>query len=125
MAERTVITIPELPPETEVFAEPWETRAFALAVELAAHGHFRWTEFRACLIEEIAAEDSSPAGESGDHRTSERNGGYYRCWLRALERLTLAKGILDRASIDRQAESIAASPPARTRAHGRGPIRIA
>ena len=125
MAERTVMTIPELPPETDVFAEPWEARAFALAVELEARGHFRWTEFRACLIEQIASEDASPAGESAVRRAPERSDGYYRCWLRALERLTLAKGILDRASIDQQAESIAASPPARTRAHGRGPIRIA
>lgn len=125
MAERIAITIPEFPPETDVFAEPWEARVFALAVELQARGHFQWAEFRARVIEEIAAEDSSPADESGNRPTSERHAGYYRCWLRAFERLTLTKGILDRPSIDRRADSIAAAPPARTRAHGRGPVRIA
>lgn len=125
MAERTAITIPDLPPETDVFAEPWEARAFALALELQARGHFRWAEFRARLIEEIAADSSSSAAMNESRPASETKGGYYRCWLRALERLTLAKGILDKTGIDRRAESIAASPPARTRASGRGPIRIA
>jgi hypothetical protein len=29
-----------------VFAEPWQAQAFALAVQLAAAGHFTWTSGR-------------------------------------------------------------------------------
>ncbi len=115
---------PELPPETEVFAEPWEARAFALAIELQARGHFQWAEFRARLIEEIAADQSS-SSMNESHPGPEPKSGYYQCWLRALERLTLAKGLLGKTDLDQRADSIAASPPARTRAQGREPIRIA
>ena len=39
-------TLPQIPGEKDgpVFAEPWEARAFALAVRLFEQGHFSWTE---------------------------------------------------------------------------------
>lgn len=106
------------------FAEPWQARAFALAVALGAHGNFRWAEFRDRLIDEIAAADRQQI-EAGAGADDSAGRGYYQCWLRALERLALDKRILARDEIDRRAEAIAASPPARTRATSRGPIRIA
>jgi len=33
-----------------VFAEPWESRAFGMAVTLSEAGVFRWAEFQAALI---------------------------------------------------------------------------
>jgi nitrile hydratase accessory protein len=97
-----------------VFAEPWEARAFALALMLSHAGRFEWKEFSANLIAEIAAADASASGAS-----------YYEAWLIALERSICDKGILAPAEIDERAAAIAASPPARTKARSSGPINIA
>ena len=46
-----------------VFAEPWEARAFALAVTLSGGELFAWDDFRGLLIAEIAAGDAINIGE--------------------------------------------------------------
>lgn len=109
------------------FAEPWEARAFALAVELGARGRLGWAAFRSRLIQEIAEADrAGTVADAGHPRVPDCAArGYYQCWLRALERLALDQGLLSEAEIERRAEAIAAAPPARTRASGHGPIRIA
>ena len=108
-------------PDEVVFAEPWEARAFAIAVTLFEGGRFSWNEFRERLVEEIARADSAAA-----LRNSPVEGGaYYECWLRALEKLLGAKGILSATEIEQRAEAIAASPPTPTKALSRGPIKIA
>jgi len=66
------------PPETPPFAEPWQARAFAIAVGLAEQGHFTWPEFSARLAEAV-------------RRFPEES--YHRQWLRALEKITAQKGI--------------------------------
>ena len=95
------------------FAEPWQARAFALALALAERGAFAWDGFRDNLIAEIAA-----AGE-------ESGAKYYECWLKALESILGAKHIADSDEIDRAAAMIAANPPAPTRALSTGPIKVA
>ncbi len=107
-----------------VFAEPWEARAFALAVTLSRSGQFSWDEFRERLIGEIAQAD---AAEVSDRQalSASRRGPYYECWLAALEKLLREKTLLKVEEIEGRAAAIAASPPARTKAKSRGPIRIA
>jgi nitrile hydratase accessory protein len=105
-----------------VFAEPWEARAFALAVTLSAGGQFSWDEFRERLIAEIAQAD---AGEIRDADAASPRDPYYECWLAALEKLLREKALLNLDEIERRAAAIAASPPARTKAKSRGPIKIA
>ena len=105
-----------------VFAEPWEARAFALAVTLSRSGQFSWDEFRERLIEEIAQAD---AAEVRDADAAEIRGGYYECWLAALEQLLREKALLNLDEIEGRAAAIAASPPARTKAKSRGPLKIA
>jgi nitrile hydratase accessory protein len=85
-----------------VFSEPWETRAFAVAVALCEGGLFRWAEFQQSLIDEIAA------AEKAGHTTS---GGadYYHHWLDALTGLLNAKGIVGGAEL--QARVAIAGPP--------------
>jgi nitrile hydratase accessory protein len=77
-----------------VFAEPWEGRAFGLALALHAGGAFTWTEFSTTLGARIAAwERDHPPGEAYP---------YYRCWLEALEGLLDERGIVDREqTVDR------------------------
>jgi nitrile hydratase accessory protein len=109
---------PEMPSGGVTFAEPWEARAFGLAVALATSGHFAWEEFRQRLIAEVAAAD---AGASAGIPPAK----YYECWLVALEKTVTAMGIAEATEIDRRAEFIAANPPARTKATSAGPVKIA
>ncbi len=76
-----------------VFAEPWMAQAFALVVQLQRAGHFTWSEWADTLGAELRA-----AGEDdGSH--------YYETWLKALERLSLAKGLTDLATLDDRTEA--------------------
>jgi nitrile hydratase accessory protein len=97
------------------FAEPWQARAFAIALALADSGAFAWDDFRGCLIAEIAAAEKAEGAGAG----------YYECWLRALEAVLGAKRIAAAGEIDRAAGVIAANPPAAVKALTAGPIVIA
>ena len=72
-----------------VFAEPWQGRAFGMAVALSEQGAFAWEEFRQELIAQVAA--------------AERRGGpfeYYEVWLATFERLLAAKGLVTGAEVE-------------------------
>jgi nitrile hydratase accessory protein len=62
-----------------LFQEPWEARAFALAVALYERGLYTWREWSDALSAQVAAADV----ESHD----------YRHWVGALEDLLAAKGL--------------------------------
>ncbi|GAA3061623.1 hypothetical protein GCM10010464_27430 [Pseudonocardia yunnanensis] len=71
---------PAAPPRSNgelVFAEPWESRAFGMAVTLYKAGHFTWPQFQSALIARIAAWESAPTENGSFH--------YYHHWLGALE----------------------------------------
>ena len=75
-----------------VFAEPWQGRAFGMAVALSEQGAFAWEEFRQELIAQVAA--------------AERRGGsfeYYEVWLATFERLLAAKGLVKGAEVEEYA----------------------
>ncbi len=74
-----------------VFAEPWQASAFAVAVALSHEGHFSWQEWAETLAAELKA--SAARGEPVD------GSRYYHCWLAALERLVIAKGLSDAAAL--------------------------
>jgi nitrile hydratase accessory protein len=65
-----------------VFREPWEARAFALAVALHEKGLFTWPEWAEALGGEIA---KAGPEDDGSH--------YYKHWLSALEGLIVRKGV--------------------------------
>ena len=69
-----------------VFREPWEAQAFALTLNLHEAGHFTWREWAETLAAEIRAAQAAGDPDLGDT--------YYRHWLRALERLVAAKGLV-------------------------------
>jgi nitrile hydratase accessory protein len=79
--------LPALPHDQAgpVFAEPWQASAFALAVSLSHQGHFTWKEWAATLGEELKASAARGEPDDGSH--------YYHCWLAALERLVVEKGL--------------------------------
>jgi nitrile hydratase accessory protein len=83
-----------------VFAAPWESRVFGMAVALHDDAAYPWDEFRDRLIAEIARAEA--AGEAST---------YYERWLAALERLLVERGWVDPAALDVRTAEIAACPP--------------
>lgn len=85
-----------------VFAEPWQSRAFGLAVTLHDAGAFAWDDFRDHLVARIAAWDHEhPAGERFD---------YYGSWLEALELVVVDCGLVDAGGVDCRAGELAERP---------------
>lgn len=73
-----------------VFNEPWESRAFGLAVALCERGVFTWDEFRDRLIAEITAAEAR-----GSHSS------YYERFLAALEHLLTTKHLCCADEVER------------------------
>ena len=74
-----------------VFAEPWQAQAFALTIRLHEAGCFTWPEWAGTLG--AVLRDAVAAGEPDD------GARYYEHWLVALERLTVAKLLVDSAEL--------------------------
>jgi nitrile hydratase accessory protein len=72
-----------------VFAEPWQSRAFGMAVALSEGGAFTWEEFRQALIAQIAVAERAPGPFE-----------YYDVWLATFERLLADKGIVAPAELE-------------------------
>ena len=73
------------------FAEPWQARAFAIAVLASRQGCFSWSEWTHALSRElrgIADPDPQVAAER-----------YFDCWLAALQSLLVGKGALAQAEL--------------------------
>lgn len=85
-----------------VFAAPWESRAFGIAVGLSQAGLYTWDDFREQLMAEIAA------WERAGHPAEEWS--YYECWLSALETILAAKAIASDEEIDALVAELAAIP---------------
>lgn len=80
MIERLDADGPAAPPRSNgevVFDEPWQSRAFGVAVSLADSGSLEWRDFQAALIRSVEA-----AMANGDD--SGIPSVYWSCWLDAL-----------------------------------------
>ena len=100
---------PASPPRSNgelVFAEPWESRAFGLALALHDGGAFEWEDFRQELIATIAVWDGPWS--------------YYECWLVALESVLTARGVVSPAEVDHRALSLAMRPAGHDHDHEHG-----
>ncbi|AEA28377.1 nitrile hydratase accessory protein [Pseudonocardia benzenivorans] len=85
-----------------VFAEPWESRAFGMAVSLHDAGLFAWPQFQAALVARIAAwENQHPEGE----RSS-----FYTPWLGALEDVLAGDGTVFTDEVVQRAAELALRP---------------
>ncbi len=97
---------PAAPPRRNgelAFSEPWESRAFGLAVALDAAGVIEWEAFRRQLIATIGAWECS-------HSPGDESWSYWRCWQDALEQLLLDQGVLGDHDVDQRTEELAARP---------------
>jgi len=97
-----------------VFAEPWESRAFGMAVTLYDAGAFTWPQFRAALIARIAAWEKAPG--------QDRPWSYYHHWLAALEDVLAGQGTVSADEVAARARTLARRPAGhdhRDHDHGR------
>ncbi len=89
-----------------VFAEPWEGRAFAMAVDVVTRAGLPWESFRARLVAAIADDP---------HRA------YYESWVGALEGLVLDTGTVSVDELDRERDQAASY---RYHEHGVGDVEV-
>lgn len=85
-----------------VFDEPWQTRAFGMAVGLSQAGHYPWVDFRDLLIGAI---------ERWEHEKADGDAWrYWERWMEALEALLDEMGIAGHEEIEARMAQIAAIP---------------
>jgi nitrile hydratase accessory protein len=104
---------PAAPPRRNgelAFSEPWESRAFGLAVALDAAGVIEWEAFRQQLIATIGAWEAS-------HAPDDESWSYWRCWQDALEQLLRDGGVIGDHDVDRRSEELAARPEGHDHGH--------
>jgi len=113
---------PAAPPRDNgelVFAAPWQSRAFGVALALHDAGRIDWEDFRRSLISEIGewAAAEGP-GESGAAAHPSGEGwSYYECWLRSLERLVSAAGLVTADDLRARLDLLAARPAGHDHRH--------
>src|SRR3954469_1318679 len=108
---------PAAPPRSNgelVFAAPWESRAFGLAMALHDGGLFEWESFRGQLIAAVARAEAAlvrvadPGDTPGPPGVGEFS--YYRCWLEALQTLLDTSGLVDSVSVEERTAALACRP---------------
>ena len=96
---------PAAPPRSNgelAFSEPWESRAFGMAVSLSEAGAFTWPVFQAALIARIGAWETTAArNEPYD---------YYQLWLAALEDVLAAVGAVSAGEIAARVQALEQRP---------------
>ncbi|MFG2076428.1 nitrile hydratase accessory protein [Nonomuraea maritima] len=94
---------PAAPPRSNgelVFAAPWESRAFGLAVTLHQAGAFAWSHFQVALSARIAAWEAA----------QDNDWSYYAHWLAALEDVLVERGVLASDDVTALARVLARRP---------------
>jgi nitrile hydratase accessory protein len=96
---------PAAPPRSNgelVFSQPWESRAFGMAVSLSEAGAFAWSDFQAALVARVGAwESASPQHEPWN---------YYELWLAALEDVLVGMSAVSAGEVASRAQALAQRP---------------
>jgi nitrile hydratase accessory protein len=99
-----VAGLPAGPGGELAFSQPWEIRAFAIAVAAYDSGQYEWSEFQLSLIESIRQWEQS--GRDPDREPW----NYYQHWLTALETVLAGSGLLSESQLDERTKSVLATP---------------
>lgn len=89
------------------FDEPWQIRAFALAVGVHKVGEFEWPAFQSALIESIQAWEKETEG------LTDPGWSYYEHWVNALESVLDQIGSIEAGALDARTEEVLSVPPNR------------
>ncbi|KAF5991390.1 MULTISPECIES: nitrile hydratase accessory protein [Streptomyces] len=92
-----------------VFSEPWESRAFGMAVTLYEAGAFTWPQFQSALIARIAAWENA--------LDQDRPWSYYHHWLAALEDVLDERGTVSCDEVATRALTLAQRPAGHDHRH--------
>lgn len=76
---------------TVAFSEPWQARAFAIAVLASKQGCFTWSEWTHTLSRELQRASEADPQNSG--------ATYFDCWLAALQSLLVRKGAVGQVEL--------------------------
>lgn len=102
--EELVCDLPGGRPGEMSFEQPWEIRAFALAVSAHKEGRFEWPAFQAALIESIKKWE----GDVEDLR--DPSWSYYQHWVSALEQVLASRGAVDPGALDDKTREVLDTP---------------
>ena len=92
-ANSPLLKLDDLPKDEAgaVFAEPWHAEVFSIVHLLVDRGQFtvgEWAEMLGGVIKERPDDE-----------------GYYQCWLAALERMTLQKGLVEEGPLNERKDA--------------------
>lgn len=99
--EALVCDLPGGGADDRMFNEPWELRAFAMAVAAYHNGKYEWSEFQLSLVQAIKQWEQGGADAPWS---------YYEHWLTALETVLAESGVLSDAAIDARTREVLAIP---------------
>jgi nitrile hydratase accessory protein len=102
--EALVCQLPGGRPDELAFNEPWEIRAFAMAVAAYHNRQFEWSEFQLSLVQSIRQWDQ--AGHDPDGQPW----SYYEHWVTALETVLAGSGMLSESALDDRTKAVLATP---------------
>ena len=89
------MTLPDSAPDAiepdAAFAEPWQARAFAIAILASRQGCFTWSEWTYELARELRG--------TSEQGPAPRERSYFDCWLSALASLLVGKGAVDQSEL--------------------------
>lgn len=102
--EELVCDLPGARDGERAFDEPWQIRAFALAVGAHQACEFEWSAFQSALIDSINRWEQE-AGDEADSRWS-----YYHHWLYALERVLENEKAINASDLDARTADVLATP---------------
>lgn len=89
------------------FDEPWQIRAFALAVGAHKVGEFEWPAFQGALIDSIQAWERATEG------VTDPGWSYYEHWVNALESVLDQVGSIEPGALEAKTQEVLSIPPNR------------
>ncbi|WP_311208419.1 MULTISPECIES: nitrile hydratase accessory protein [unclassified Aeromicrobium] len=88
------------------FDEPWQLRAFALAVAAHKSGQYPWARFQTALIASIGEWENSEASQR-------RSWSYFEHWVNAVESVLAHGDRIDRSALEERVRDVLDTPAAR------------
>ncbi|MBF4998059.1 nitrile hydratase accessory protein [Nocardia sp. BSTN01] len=103
VVEQLLCGLPGGRPGELSFEEPWEIRAFALAVAVHDAGQYQWPAFQSALIGSIRAWEQT-------HPIKDASWSYYEHWVAALETVLADSGAVESDMLESRTAEVLATP---------------